>query len=131
VRRADRLPGLIDGYQSSDGLYGAYAARYSLPGSLRDIADISAQIEDLTISSFPEWFPAPPMFASDLGTTEDYFMGIDRRQWRWYDYGTGYVRVGAGVAPDGAVLIGMVYGPYEWFQGSEPFRILNSMIRVE
>jgi tetratricopeptide (TPR) repeat protein len=131
VRREDRLPGLIDGYQSSDGQYGAYGARYSLPGSLRGIDDIAAQIEDLTISSFTDWFPATPTFAADLGTTDDYFMGIDRRAWRWYDYGSGYVRVGAGVAPDGAVLIGMVYGPYDWFDGPDPFRILNSMIKVE
>lgn len=131
VRRDDRLPGLIDGYQSADGLYGAYAARYSLPGSLRQIEDISAQIQDLTLTSFVEWFPAEPNYQEDPGTTDDYFMGLDRRAWRWYDYGTGYVRVGAGVTVDGAVLVGMVYGPYEWFDGTEPYRILNSMIEVE
>jgi hypothetical protein len=35
VRRDDRLPGLIDGYQSPDGTFGAYLARYNLPNSLR------------------------------------------------------------------------------------------------
>jgi len=132
VRREDRLPGLMDGYQSADGLYGAYAARYSLPGSLRDIDDISAQIEDLTLTAFAEWFPATPVYQEDAGTTDDYFMGLDRRAWRWYDYGNGYVRVGAGVSADGAVLVGMVYGPYEWFDGTtEPYRILNSMINIQ
>jgi len=132
IRREDRLPGLFDGYQSPDGLYGAYAARYSLPGSLRQIEDISAQIEELTLTAFAEWFPGTPVYGEDLGTTDDYFMGLDRRAWRWYDYGSGYVRVAAGVTADGAVLVGMVYGPYEWFDGStEPYRILSSMIKVE
>ena len=131
VRREDRLPGLIDGYQSPDGTYGAYAARYSLPGSLRAIDDVAAQIEDLTLTAFFDWFPGSPAYDEELGTTESYFMGLDRRAWRWYDYGSGYVRVGAGVTEDGAVLIGMVYGPYEWFDGPEPFRIINSMVKVE
>jgi tetratricopeptide (TPR) repeat protein len=129
-RRTDRLPGLIDGFQSLDGLYGAYAARYSLPGSLRDRADIAEQIEELTLTSFSDWFPGTPSYLEDPGTTDEYFMGLDRRAWRWYDYGTGYVRVGAGVTSDGAVVMGMVYGPYAWFDGTEPYRIINSMIKV-
>ena len=32
---------------------------------------------------------------------------------------------------DGAVALGMVYGPYDWFQTTEPTQILNSMIHVE
>jgi tetratricopeptide (TPR) repeat protein len=130
VRRADRLPGLIDGFQSADGLYGAYAARYSTPGSLRTIEDVSAQIEELTLTAFKEWFPGTPVYMEDPGTTDEYFMGLDRRAWRWYDYGSGYVRVGAGVTEDGSVLLGMVYGPYDWFNGTEPFRILNSLVYV-
>jgi hypothetical protein len=133
VRRADRLPGLIDGFQSPDGLYGAYAARYSLPGSLREITDIGEQIEEITMASFADWFPGTPTYVEAPGTTDEYFMGLERRAWRWYDYGTGFVRVGAGVTDDGAVILGMVYGPYAWFDGPqpEPYRILNSMIKVE
>ena len=132
IRREDRLPGLIDGYQSADGLYGAYGARYNLPGSLQDIDDMPEQVQDLTLSSFAHWFPATPTYDETRDTTtEDYFMGITRRAWRWYDYGTGQVRVGAGLTVDGAVLVGMVYGPYEWFGTDEPFHIINSMIRVE
>ena len=58
IRIEDRLPGLIDGYTSADAAYGVYGARYSLPGSLRSLQDIAAQIEDLTIIAFAEWFPA-------------------------------------------------------------------------
>ena len=65
------------------------------------------------------------------GTTSDYFEGLSGTAWRWYDYGTGYVRVGAGLTSDGAVAVGMVYGPYDWFNTDDPFRILNSMIHVE
>ena len=131
VRREDRLPGLIDGFQSADGTYGVYGARYSVPGSLREIDDLSAQIEDLTLTAFPHWFPAEPTYDEASGTIESYFMGLDGTAWRWYDYGTGLVRVGAGLTDDGAVMMGMVYGPYEWFDGTEPDRILSSMIRAE
>ena len=58
-------------------------------------------------------------------------MGLAQPAWRWYDYGSGYVRVGAGVTADGAVLVGMVYGPYAWFDGEEPYRIVNSLIEVK
>jgi tetratricopeptide (TPR) repeat protein len=130
TRVADRLPGLIDGFQSADAQYGAYGARYSTPGSLRTIEDVSAQIEELTLTAFKDWFPGTPVYMEDPGTTDEYFMGLERRAWRWYDYGSGYVRIGAGVTEDGSVLLGMVYGPYDWFNGSEPFRVLNSMVYV-
>ena len=131
VRRDDRLPGLIDGYQSPDGTQGVYAARYSVPGSIGQVEDIAAQVEDMTLTSFTHWFPGTPVYAEESGTTDEYFMGLDRKAWRWYDYGSGFVRVGAGVTDDGAVLVGMVYGPYEWFDGPEPYRIINSMIEVK
>lgn len=130
VRRDDRLPGLIDGYQSPDGAYGAYLARYNLPGSLRNIDDVAAQMEDVTIESFAHWFPSTPTYDESSGTTDDYFMNLDDAAWRWYDYDTGSVRVGAGLTPDGAVIVGMVYGPTEWFSGSEPQQIIDSLIRV-
>ena len=131
TRMADRLPGLIDGYVSPDGAHGIYGARYSLPGSLRSIDDIAAQIEDLTITAFSDRFPGTPTYVESSGTTDDYFMGLQRRAWRWYDYGTGYVRVGAGVTTDGAVLVGMVYGPYAWFDTEEPYQIIKSLIEVK
>ena len=130
VRREDRLPGLIDGYQSPDGAYGAYLARYNLPGSLRNIDDVAAQMEDITIESFATWFPSTPTYDESYGTTDEYFMDLSPRAWRRYDYGTGSVRVGAGLTPDGAVIVGMVYGPYDWFNEPEPAQIIDSLIRV-
>ncbi len=132
VRRTDGTPGIIDGYQSPDGQYGAYIARWSLPGSVRDRADIAAEIADVTATSFESWFPATPVYDEQSGTTDDYFMGLSGPAWRWYDYeGGGSVRVGAGLTSDGAVLVGMVYGPTDWFGTPDPYRIVNSFIRIE
>ena len=130
-RRDDRLPGLIDGFVSADGQYGVIGARYSIPGSMHSLPDISAEIAHLTIDSFSAWFPATPDFDEVSGTMHEYFVGLSDTAWRWYDYGTGYVRVGAGLTDDGAVVIGMVFGPDDWFDGGEPYRILDSMIYVE
>jgi len=131
VRRSDGMPGLMDGFQSSDKQYGAYLARYGVPGSISALPDAAAQVEDVTLKAFADWFPATPSYDAADGTTSDYFEGLSGTAWRWYDYGTGYVRVGAGLTSDGAVAVGMVYGPYDWFNTDDPFRILNSMIHVE
>jgi hypothetical protein len=132
VRRTDGTPGIIDGFQSPDGQYGAYIARWSLPGSVRDRADIAAEIADVTATSFESWFPATPVYDELSGTTNEYFMGLSGPAWRWYDCeGGGSVRVGAGLASDGAVLVGMVYGPTDWFGTPDPYRIVNSFTRIE
>jgi len=131
ARTVAGVPGLIDGFASADGQYGVHAARYALPGSLLALPDASAQMEDATMQSFSDWFPSAPTLAQGSETTTEYFEGLTDRAWRWYDYGTGYVRVGAGLTQDGAVVMGMVFGPYDWFEGDEPYRILNSMIHVE
>jgi len=131
VRREDRVPGLIDGLQSADQAYGAYVARFALLPSIRALPDVAASVEDLTLQSFTDLFPGTPTYVEEAGTESDYFMGLADTAWRWYDYGSGYVRIGAGLTDDGAVILGMVYGPYEWFDDQEPYRILNSMITIE
>lgn len=131
VRRTDGIPGLMDGYTSPDHQYGAYIARYGIPGSLHGLDDPSAEIENLTITAFASWFPQTPTYVDSSGTTDEYFEGLTGTAWRLYDYGTGFVRVGAGLTSDGAVSIGMVYGPYDWFKGGDPYRILSSMIHVD
>jgi len=131
VRRADAIPGLIDGFNSTDSQYGVYIARYGIPGTLRSLPDLTPQMEDLTIQAFGSWFPAQPKFDETLGTTSTYFEALSSPAWRWYDYGTGLVEVGAGVTADGAVALGMVYGPYDWFKTAAPGQILDSMIHIE
>ena len=95
------------------------------------LSDATTGVEDLTIDAFADWFPATPAYVEDVGTTSSYFMGLGSTAWRWYDYGTGYVRVGGGMDADGAVVLGMVFGEYDWFDGTEPYRILNSMINAQ
>jgi hypothetical protein len=129
-RIEDRLPGFFDGFQSSDGTMGVYCIRYSLPGSFRQLENISAQIEDLTITAFAGFFPAAPAYVPDSGTAGDDFMDLNSTESRWYDYGSGRVRVAAGVTNDGSVLVGMVFGPYEWFAGQQPNEIIKSMIQA-
>ena len=129
MRREDRLPGLIDGFQSADGTYGVYGARYSVPGSLREIEDLSAQIEELTLTAFPALVPG----AADLRRG----VRAPRKATSWASIerpGAGTTTAAATCAwapdltDDGAVVVGMVYGPYDWFDGTEPYRILSSMI---
>jgi len=131
VRREDRLPGLVDGFTSADGQSGVLAVRYALPGSLRQLPQISANIIELTMTAFGSWLPGTPVYDAQNGTTGDYFMGLTDTAWRRYNYGSGYVEVGAGMSHNGAVLVGAVYGPYAWFDGVEPYRILDSMITLE
>ncbi|HUG48137.1 MAG TPA: hypothetical protein VMP67_06960 [Candidatus Limnocylindria bacterium] len=52
-----------------------------------------------------------PVSMEEEGTSASYFMGLERTAWRWYDYGTGYVRAAAGLNDDGAVMVGLVWGP--------------------
>ncbi len=127
----DRLPGLIDGYLAADGERGVYAARYGLPRSLGRLPAISTEMMRITIESFAERFPATPRHVEEWGTTNEYFMGLGATAWRWYDFGTGYVRAGAGLSPDGAVVVALVYGPYDWFETTEPYQILNSFVTYE
>ncbi len=131
VRREDRLPGLVDGFASADGQSGVLAVRYALPGSLRQLPQISANILDLTMTAFGSWLPGTPVYDAANGTTGDYFMGLTDTAWRRYDYGSGYVEVAAGMSDSGAVLVGAVYGPYAWFDGTEPGQILDSMITLK
>jgi tetratricopeptide (TPR) repeat protein len=132
VRHEDRLPGLIDGFASVDGRFGALGARYGLPGNYQALPDLSAQIADLTVQAFADWFPGDEALYDEVnGTSSDYFMSLSSTAWRRYDYGSGYVAVAAGVTDDGAVMVGAVHGPYDWFDTDEPYRVFDSMIRLE
>ena len=133
VRRTDRLPGLIDGFTSADGQYGAYVARYGVPGSLRELP--RSERADRGPDGRPRSQTGSrrtPTYDDGSGTTDDYFMGLSRhRPGAGTTTAPATSRVGAGMTADGAVLVGMVYGPYDWFDGNEPYRILNSMITLE
>jgi len=56
--------------------------------------------------------------------------GLDER-WQRFLKLDAYSGASSLVTADGAVVIGMVYGPYAWFDGEEPYRILNSMVAIQ
>lgn len=124
---AEPLPGLMRGYTSADADRGVYVMRMALPRSFTALDEITTLIVDTALSSFGDVFPGQPTYLESEGTTDHYFLGLDKTAWRWYDYETGYVRVAAGVTSDGAVMMAMVFGPYDWFQEDEPYTVLNSM----
>ena len=126
----DAHPGLLDGVRSDDGQYGAYGFRYPLPrhGGQQDNS-VSASIIDRALESFSDQLPGTPVYVAESGTSDEYFLGLSRTAWRWYDYGTGWVRAAAGVTTDGAVVVGVVFGPYEWFRdGNQPHVVINSFV---
>jgi tetratricopeptide (TPR) repeat protein len=127
----DALPGLIGGTTNPDGSSGAYAVRYAFPRRFEQLDSLSAEIMQITVESFADSFPGVPLHVEQAGTTSGYFMGLADTAWRWYDYGTGYVRAGAGLSEDGAVIVGLVFGPYAWFDGDEPYQLLSSFVAYE
>lgn len=125
-------PGLLDGYRSADGQHGVYGMRYALPRSLAQQGDDAiADVLHRAVQSFPELLPGAPTYLEEAGTTTEFFLGLDQTAWRWYDTGSGWLRAGAGLTRDGAVVVCIVFGPYEWFDGTEPFTILNSFVSLE
>ena len=79
VRRTDAIPGLIDGFNSADGQYGVYVARYGIPG----IASSAARSE--RADGGPDRRPRSSRGSRRSrrttrrsGTTNDYFEGLTR-----------------------------------------------------
>ena len=128
----DPHPGLMNGARSADGQYGAIAFRYPFPRDDNEDNSLTTFIMDRVLDTFADRFPGAPVYMADSGTTSEYFLGLSRTARRWYDYGTGWLRAAAGVTPDGAVVVGVVFGPYEWFRdGTEPHVILSSFVPLE
>lgn len=128
---AEALPGLLQGWTNADELRGAYGMRLALRGSFLDADELTALIIDTAMTSFADLFPGTPTYLESEGTTDHDFIGLERTAWRWYDYATGYVRVAGGLTEDGAAVVAMVFGPYDWFDSAEPFTILDSMVGYE
>lgn len=128
----ESLPGVLRGYAHPAGDRGIYLMRMAIPGSFDEVPELTPLVIDTAMNGFGTLFPAPPTYLETEGTTDHDFVGLERTAWRWYDYGTGYVRVAAGLTADGAVMMAMAYGPYDWFlDGEEPYTILNSMVYIE
>ena len=125
-------PGLLDGYRSADGQYGALGVRYALPRSWGQQGDATtAHILDSAVQSFSDLLPGTPTYLEEDGTTTGFFLGLEQTAWRWYDTGSGWLRAAAGLTSDGAVIVAIVFGPYDWFDGTEPNTILSSFVSLQ
>ncbi|MDR7449892.1 MAG: tetratricopeptide repeat protein [Armatimonadota bacterium] len=131
--------GFAGGYVSPEGTRGALLFRYHPPLALAagagqpqvTAAHVAATLRILTAAGV---FPAQPAFVRPSRTS--YFLGIGAVTKGWYAYGPGSERgqvyVGAGLHPeDGAVLVGLVFGPEDYFRTPEPLRIFESFIVLE
>jgi hypothetical protein len=127
----EQLPGLLHGHRSTDGLTGVYGLRFDLPRSFSQLPGLPELMLRSMMESMTDLFPGQPVLVDEAGTTDGYFMGLSQTAWQWYDYGEGWVRAAAGLDDDGAVLIGLVYGPYAWYDTPEPDAIHESMTRHE
>jgi len=127
----DELPGLLTGFRSADGQYGAQVVRVGLPRSWHELPTLTTTFMDLALESFADLLPGPASYYEPAGTETYHFLGLQRSAWRWYDTDVGWVRAGGGLAEDGSVIVGLVYGPYDWFDGNAYFEVLGSMVRLD
>jgi tetratricopeptide (TPR) repeat protein len=127
----DPLPGLVQGFTGAAGDRGIYVMRLAMPRSFMDADELTTLIIDTALTSFADRFPGTPTYLESDGTTDHDFIALERTAWRWYDYETGYVRVAAGLTDDGAAVLAMLYGPYDWFDTDEPYDVINSMVSYE
>ncbi|HVM30130.1 MAG TPA: hypothetical protein VM305_05095 [Candidatus Limnocylindrales bacterium] len=127
----EQVPGLLHGFTATDGYTGVYGLRFDLPRSFSEVPGLPELMLGSMMGSMTDLFPAVPVLVEEAGTTDGYFMGLSQTAWQWYDYGSGWVRAAAGLDEDGAVLIGIVYGPYAWFDSPVADAIHDSMVRHE
>jgi len=80
---------------------------------------------------FSSLLPEPAVYEANFGTDSIYFMGLSGARWRWYSYTGGAVRIGAGADPAGGVWVGLVFGPSDWYDGTEWQRIVESFTTYE
>jgi hypothetical protein len=128
VAPTEELPGLVRGTLGPTGDRGLYLFRIGLTGTLRSSPTVAADMLDVVVTSFGSLFPGTPVYDEASGTTNDYFLGLDPTARRWYTYEGGFVRAGSGIASDGSAVVALLYGPSDWFDQIEPYRILESIV---
>ncbi len=118
--------GTAAGYVGPNDDRGVGLIHLQAPTALGDPATLSVEMMDAAVKGLSGSLPGPATYDEAEGTQDRYFMGLDGSRWRWYDYPGGYVRVGAGIDPSGGVYVGYVFGPKDWFDGTEWMRIDES-----
>lgn len=102
------IPGLTEGIASQDGSRGLYVFRLNLPNN-EDLQGVMTAVVD---AFGPDLFHQSPAFNEKV----DYFMGLDEETAGWYRYSGGWVLAGAGVDPDGGIIVATVFGPDDYFK---------------
>jgi len=123
--------GTAAGYLAPDGDKGVGIVHLQVPTLPGDQGELVVKMIDAAIGGLEPTLGSTPTYDEASGTGENYFMGLSDTRWRWYDYEGGYVRIGAGLDPDGGIYIGYVYGPVAWFDGTEWRRIAESFESFE
>ena len=122
------LPGLITGFVSEDGSSGAYVLKSGAANAEQGDADPekrALETAQIAVSGLSFLFPAEPdEFTVD---NESSFLNLSGEIVQDVTYPGGQITVGSGIDVDGNVFIGMVYGPTDYFAGSEPFSVFNSI----
>ncbi len=126
-RSGKSVPGMITGFASNDGTRGAFLFRYHFP---RGIIDRKALAAVYLRRSFAALFPSEPNF--DQAPDNAFFMELTDSTKAWYRYAGGEIYAAAGVhRTDGAVVVGLVYGPSPYLDEDEPCRIFESFMVYE
>jgi len=123
--------GTAAGYVGPAGDRGVGLVHLQAPNLPIDQGEMVVLMIDAAIDGLEPTLPSAATYDEASGTEEGYFMGLSERRWRWYDYEGGYVRIGAGLDPDGGIYIGFAYGPVDWFDGAEWKRIVESFETFE
>ncbi len=118
--------GTAAGYLGPAGDRGVGIVHLQVPTLPIDQGEMIVLMIDAAIDGLEPTLSSTATYDEASGTDEGYLMGLSETRWRWYDYDGGYVRIGAGLDPDGGIYIGFVYGPVEWFDGTEWMRIVES-----
>jgi hypothetical protein len=126
--------GFIEGYVAPDRKHGAFIYRYQHPQepgedwndtSRSYIAHALAEVRDLLPSApspaQPCWDPPHPRLLAPHALWHRYL---------WYRYDGGCVFTRSNISSNGTVLIDLVFGPRDYFNGREPVDILESMLSL-
>ncbi len=123
--------GLAAGYVGPAGDRGVGLVHLQAPTLPIDQGEMIVGLMDAAIDGLEPSLPSAATYDEASGTGDGYFMGLSETRWRWYDYEGGYIRIGAGLDPDGGIYVGIVYGPVAWFDGTEWQRITESFETFE
>ncbi|HZU76612.1 MAG TPA: tetratricopeptide repeat protein, partial [Dehalococcoidia bacterium] len=139
--------GFSHGFRSSDGSSGAYFIRFQNPqfsGSTDQTANAQGYRDQMVTfaadeNMLPSGAGTPTLYCgqqqsdgtyqlpwgssldSSCNVQSAFFLGLNGANEAYYSYNGGYMHIGSGIAPDGAVVIAFTFGPSsQWASQSEP-----------